>query len=132
MSVARIRYWLGPPRSTNKFERSNRRHFARQNHREKTSEEYECFKKRIESIIDPNNQADDNNDESPTSFKPDDSDANNDISNYNSDEESESQDGSSSEEEEETEVDFEPTNPLLQHIRERVSRALSATGMAIP
>ena len=37
-----------------------------------------------------------------------------------------------SEEEEETEDDFEQTNPLLEQIREGVSGALSANGMAVP
>jgi hypothetical protein len=38
----------------------------------------------------------------------------------------------SSSEEEEAEDDFEQTNPLLEQIRESVSRSLSATGMNIP
>jgi hypothetical protein len=41
MSIARARYGLGPVKSTNKYGRSNRRHFARQNHRKKTSDQYE-------------------------------------------------------------------------------------------
>jgi hypothetical protein len=40
MSIARARYGLGPVKSTNKYGRSNRRHFARQNHRKKTSDQY--------------------------------------------------------------------------------------------
>jgi hypothetical protein len=41
MSIARARYGLGPVKSTNKYGRSNRRHFARQNSRKKTSDQYE-------------------------------------------------------------------------------------------
>ena len=37
-----------------------------------------------------------------------------------------------SEEEDETEDNFEQTNPLLEQIRESVSGALSANGIAIP
>src|SRR5918996_1562995 len=40
MSIARARYGLGPVKSTHKYGRSNRRHFARQNHRKKTSDQY--------------------------------------------------------------------------------------------
>ncbi|MFZ0554386.1 MAG: hypothetical protein WAM26_03750 [Nitrososphaeraceae archaeon] len=43
-----------------------------------------------------------------------------------------SEDTTSSEEEDETEDDFEQTNPLLEQIRESVSGALSATGIAVP
>jgi hypothetical protein len=41
MSIARARYGLGPVKSTNRYGRSNRRHFARQNPRKKTSDQYE-------------------------------------------------------------------------------------------
>jgi hypothetical protein len=41
MSIARTQFGIRPPRSTNKYGRSNRRHFARQNHRKKTSDQYE-------------------------------------------------------------------------------------------
>jgi hypothetical protein len=40
MSMSRTRYGIGPPRSTNKYGRSNRRHFARQNPRKKSSDQY--------------------------------------------------------------------------------------------
>jgi hypothetical protein len=45
MSISKARYGIGPPKSTNKYGRSNRRHFARQNHRKKTSDGYEHEKK---------------------------------------------------------------------------------------
>lgn len=41
MSIARAQYGIKPVKSTNKYGRSNRRHFARQNHKKKTSNEYE-------------------------------------------------------------------------------------------
>jgi hypothetical protein len=41
MSIARTQFGIRPPRSTNKYGRSNRRYFARQNHRKKTSDQYE-------------------------------------------------------------------------------------------
>jgi hypothetical protein len=41
MSIARTRYGIGPVKSTNNYGRSNRRHFARQNPRKKTSDQYE-------------------------------------------------------------------------------------------
>ena len=43
-----------------------------------------------------------------------------------------SEDTTSSEEEDETEDDFEQTNQLVEQIRESVSGALSATGIAVP
>ena len=43
-----------------------------------------------------------------------------------------SENATSSEEEDETEDNFEQTNPLLEQIRENVSGALSATGIAVP
>jgi flagellar motor protein MotB len=46
-----------------------------------------------------------------------------------SEEDTDSQDTASSEEDVETEEDSEQTNPLLEEIRNRVSGALSATGM---
>ena len=45
MSISKSRYGIGPPKSTNKYRRSNRRHFARQNRRKKTSDGYEHEKK---------------------------------------------------------------------------------------
>jgi hypothetical protein len=48
MSIARARYGLGPVKSTNKYGRSNRRHFARQNHRKKTSDQYE---KKFKNVV---------------------------------------------------------------------------------
>lgn len=45
MSIARTRHGIRPVKSTNKSGRSNRRHFARQNHRKKTSYGYEHEKK---------------------------------------------------------------------------------------
>jgi hypothetical protein len=41
MSIARALYGIRPVKSTSKYGRSNRRHFARQNHRKKTSIDYE-------------------------------------------------------------------------------------------
>ena len=43
-----------------------------------------------------------------------------------------SEDTTSSEEEDGTEDNFEQTNPILEQIRESVSGALSANGIAIP
>ena len=40
MSVARTQYGTKPVKSINKHGRSNRRHFSRQNHRKKTSDQY--------------------------------------------------------------------------------------------
>ncbi len=41
MPIARARGGIRPDKSTNKHGRSNRRHFARQNHRKKSSDGYE-------------------------------------------------------------------------------------------
>lgn len=41
MSIARTRHGIRPVKSTNKYGRSNKRHFGRQNHRKKTSDQYE-------------------------------------------------------------------------------------------
>lgn len=40
MSISKARYGIGPPKSTNKYGRSNRRHFAKQNYRKKSSDQY--------------------------------------------------------------------------------------------
>lgn len=48
MSISKARYGIGPPKSTNKYGRSNRRHFARQNHRKKTSDQY---LKRFKNVV---------------------------------------------------------------------------------
>jgi cytoskeletal protein RodZ len=91
--------------------------------------------------ITPTPNTSDNDDDSSSS---DDNNSNNDESSSSSgsaddDNNSEDSDGDSSgsedatsSEEEETEDDFEQTNPLLEQIRESVSGALSATGMAVP
>jgi hypothetical protein len=48
MSIARARYGIRPVKSTNKYGRSNKRHFARQNHRKKSSDQYiKKFKKAV-------------------------------------------------------------------------------------
>jgi hypothetical protein len=41
MSIAKTLYGIKPVKSVNKWGRSNKRHFARQNHRKKTSDQYE-------------------------------------------------------------------------------------------
>ena len=48
MSISKARYGIGPPKSTNKYGRSNRRHFAGQNHRKKTSDQY---LKRFKNVV---------------------------------------------------------------------------------
>jgi hypothetical protein len=45
--MSKARYGIGPPKSTNKHGRSNRRHFAKQNHRKKSSDQYEKKFKRV-------------------------------------------------------------------------------------
>lgn len=48
MSISKARYGIGPPKSTNKYGRSNRRHFAKQNHRKKSSDQYE---KKFKNVV---------------------------------------------------------------------------------
>src|SRR5688500_10910607 len=48
MSIARAQYGIKPVKSVNKWGRSNKRHFARQNHRKKTSNEYE---KKFKNVV---------------------------------------------------------------------------------
>ncbi len=78
---------------------------------------------------DRNNGDSDSNDEShDSSGSNNNDDEGNDANNDNGD----GQDTSSSEGEDETEDGFEQTNPLREQIRESVSGALSASGIAVP
>ena len=90
---------------------------------------------------DDSSSSSDSNDESAGPSDDDDSNAdnNNDLQDTSStddgdssSDDGDSQDTSSSEEEDDTEDDSEPTNPLLEQIRNSVNGALSASGMPGP
>jgi cytoskeletal protein RodZ len=82
------------------------------------------------SITPASGSAGSNDDETSSS---EDNESDNKSTDSSSEEDTDSQDMTSSEEDvEETEEDSEQTNPLLEEIRNRVSGALSATGMSGP
>jgi hypothetical protein len=65
-------------------------------------------------------------------LEPNDDDSSDSQDTSTSSDSDDSQQDATSSEDDETEDDFEQTNPLLEQIRESVSGALSATGIAVP
>jgi cytoskeletal protein RodZ len=84
------------------------------------------FAQNTTSITPASELAGSNDDDSSSS---EDNESDNESTDSSSEEDTDSQDTASSEEDVETEEDSEQTNPLLEEIRNRVSGALSATGM---